>query len=122
EAISFALRVSRVATARVLHSTKLKGPARNVNRRPSLRVRADTDQLVPRTEEDPPVRDGRSRQNRAAHVVDGKDIELRTLGEHDDEAVVAGDIDLAVAGHRRGVILAQILDSLRSPLKLAGCR
>jgi hypothetical protein len=41
---------------------------------------------------------------------------LRTLLQDDDEAVLAGDVDLAVAGDGRAVVVTDVLNAFQLPV------
>src|SRR5262249_4344609 len=81
----------------------------------------DAVDLLAGADEEPAVGDGRGGQHLPAHVVAREDLECGRVGQHDDEAVLAGDVDLAVGGHRAGVVFAELADPLPLPQRLAGC-
>src|SRR6185437_4551526 len=63
----------------------------------------NTKQLLPRAVIEPHVGNGRGGDAVFAHVVGGQRRHVGAVGEHGDLAIVANDVDLAVAVDRLGV-------------------
>src|SRR3954469_8190897 len=82
-------------------------------------LRADAEQRCPRAEEQATVGDRWSGNTALAHVVLCQYLQLRSDGQHDDHAVLSGDIDLAVPRDRRREMIARIADALLEPETLA---
>src|SRR5437588_9228665 len=78
----------------------------------------DAVELLAGADEEAAIGDRRGRQYLAAHVIVGKDFELRAVLEHDHEAVLANDEDLAIGRHRRSVVVAEVAEALLLPQRL----
>src|SRR5436309_3363776 len=98
------------------------GGYRRCSRSRPFRRLLDTVQPRPRADEEPAVGDGEGADDAFAHVVAGQDRQLRAAGEHDDLAVLGGQVNLAVAVDGRCQVTARVADTFVIPELLAFAR